>query len=341
MLTIAKKFDFCACHRLEILGWTAAENFAAFGRESTGTLGHGHQYSGLISVSGDIDSETGMICELSRLKKRLRPTVERLDHYDLNACNALMSKPTTPCQLSHFIYEHAARIVTGEPFFVTSVEVSQDDDELGIVGAEDAFRRMAHRGFFADILELDGDWRNWITYRDQFVRAIGEVPIRTFDGVQQVWDRCREIPLKKLGGPIAAPEGYCWMTKSAIWMDLPISFRATHCLAKSGWTPEENHQLFGKCSRLHGHRFWGFLRVLVADFGQLPQIIQVRNRLIEWLDYRDLNTEISFLAGKLPTCEHLIDGLGRWLKTELGDQFIHIELWETRSNRFQFFSSIQ
>ena len=44
ILTVNRKFEFCASHRLAVPGWSEAENEAAFAQEALGRFGHGHNY---------------------------------------------------------------------------------------------------------------------------------------------------------------------------------------------------------------------------------------------------------------------------------------------------------
>jgi 6-pyruvoyltetrahydropterin/6-carboxytetrahydropterin synthase len=63
--------------------WSAAENERVFGRL---TVPHGHNYTLDVTVRGPIDERTGMVIDLSELKRIVTETVvDRFDHADLNA----------------------------------------------------------------------------------------------------------------------------------------------------------------------------------------------------------------------------------------------------------------
>ncbi len=78
-----RRFTFAAGHRYWVDGWPAAENERVFGRL---TVPHGHNYTLEVTIEGPIDERTGMVIDLSELKRIVGETVvERFDHADLNA----------------------------------------------------------------------------------------------------------------------------------------------------------------------------------------------------------------------------------------------------------------
>jgi len=78
-----RRFSFAAGHRYWVSDWSAAENERKFGRL---TVPHGHNYTLDVTVQGPIDERTGMVIDLSELKRIVTETVvDRFDHADLNA----------------------------------------------------------------------------------------------------------------------------------------------------------------------------------------------------------------------------------------------------------------
>jgi 6-pyruvoyltetrahydropterin/6-carboxytetrahydropterin synthase len=78
-----RRFSFAAGHRYWVAEWSAAENERVFGRL---TVPHGHNYALDVTVRGPIDERTGMVIDLSELKRVDNETiVDRLDHTDMNA----------------------------------------------------------------------------------------------------------------------------------------------------------------------------------------------------------------------------------------------------------------
>jgi 6-pyruvoyltetrahydropterin/6-carboxytetrahydropterin synthase len=80
---ISRKFEFSASHRYWRDDWDEQKNLQEFGK-CVSPHGHGHNYELHVSVSGDIDSATGMIVNLSTLKKQIKKIVDQFDHKYLN-----------------------------------------------------------------------------------------------------------------------------------------------------------------------------------------------------------------------------------------------------------------
>ena len=80
---ITKKFEFSASHRYWRNEWSEEENVNNFGK-CTSPYGHGHNYDLHVTVSGRVDPVTGMIINLSDLKKHVAVIIEKFDHKFLN-----------------------------------------------------------------------------------------------------------------------------------------------------------------------------------------------------------------------------------------------------------------
>lgn len=78
-----RRFAFASGHRYWVPAWSAEDNERAFGRL---TVPHGHNYTLDVTVQGPIDERTGMVIDLSELKRLVtEAVVDRFDHADLNA----------------------------------------------------------------------------------------------------------------------------------------------------------------------------------------------------------------------------------------------------------------
>ncbi|HID37961.1 MAG TPA: 6-carboxytetrahydropterin synthase [Calditrichaeota bacterium] len=82
-ISISKKFEFSASHRYWRDEWSEEENRRHFG-QSTSPYGHGHNYELHVTVRGKIDPLTGMIINLTELKKFVNEVLEEFDHKFLN-----------------------------------------------------------------------------------------------------------------------------------------------------------------------------------------------------------------------------------------------------------------
>ncbi len=82
--TIHRKSYFNAAHRLYNKNWTDEKNIEVFGKCSNKNF-HGHNYNLIVSITGEIDAETGFVMSIETLKKIIFTEVEEyLDHKNLN-----------------------------------------------------------------------------------------------------------------------------------------------------------------------------------------------------------------------------------------------------------------
>lgn len=83
-LTVHRKAHFNAAHRLFRKDWDDEKNAAVFGKCSNPNF-HGHNYELTVSVTGEVDPETGFVMDLKSLKDLIYEEVEvPLDHKNLN-----------------------------------------------------------------------------------------------------------------------------------------------------------------------------------------------------------------------------------------------------------------
>src|SRR5258705_10964880 len=81
---LTRRVTFAAAHRYRIAGWSEAKNVATFGLCARPNF-HGHSYVCDVTVTGDVDPETGFVVDLGRLDGALQREVrDRLDHANIN-----------------------------------------------------------------------------------------------------------------------------------------------------------------------------------------------------------------------------------------------------------------
>ncbi|CAM1363936.1 6-pyruvoyl tetrahydrobiopterin synthase [Tenacibaculum litoreum] len=83
-VTVHRKAHFNAAHRLFNPKWSDEKNYEVFGKCSNPNY-HGHNYELIVSLTGEIDQETGYVYDLGKLKDLIKLKVEdALDHKNLN-----------------------------------------------------------------------------------------------------------------------------------------------------------------------------------------------------------------------------------------------------------------
>jgi len=83
-VTVNRKAHFNAAHRLFRAEWSNEKNLEVFGKCSN-PLYHGHNYDITVSVTGEIDPETGFVMDMKVLKDLIKIEIEDVfDHKNLN-----------------------------------------------------------------------------------------------------------------------------------------------------------------------------------------------------------------------------------------------------------------
>jgi 6-pyruvoyltetrahydropterin/6-carboxytetrahydropterin synthase len=118
------------------------------------------------------------------------------------------------------------------------------------------------------------------------------------------------------------------------------SFNAAHQLRDPALSDAQNQRLFGKCVNLHGHNY--LLDVVVAgqiddatgyvlDLKRLSKI--VCQQIIQDVDHRNLNTDVPWLEGRIPTAENLALAFWDRLQPELPEGMLRsVRVSETDKN---------
>jgi len=122
------------------------------------------------------------------------------------------------------------------------------------------------------------------------------------------------------------------------------SFNAAHQLYNPDLSDEDNKRRFGKCTNLHGHNY--LLEVVVT--GEIDQasgcILDLQllseimiKQVIRDVDHRNLNTDVPWLKGCIPTAENLAMTFWARLQPELPKGLLRsVRIWETDKNWAEF-----
>lgn len=81
---LTRRYWFSASHRLHCEEMSDAENKAVYGK-CNNPHGHGHNYAVEVTVAGQVDGPTGMVCNLVDLDAFVQENIlERFGHENLN-----------------------------------------------------------------------------------------------------------------------------------------------------------------------------------------------------------------------------------------------------------------
>lgn len=128
-------------------------------------------------------------------------------------------------------------------------------------------------------------------------------------------------------------------------------FNAAHKLYREDWSQKKNTEVFGPCANenWHGHNFEIIVTVagkpdpdtgFVVDLKKLSTLI--KSEVLEKLDHKNLNLDVEFLQGIMPSCENLVSKIWEILApgvesiTKYG-KLHSIRLYETPRNYVEYF----
>jgi len=84
IVTITRRLQFNAAHRVHNPALSDAENKALFGKCNNPNW-HGHNYTLDVSVSGPVDDKTGYVVDLGHIKQVVeREVIDKVDHRNFN-----------------------------------------------------------------------------------------------------------------------------------------------------------------------------------------------------------------------------------------------------------------
>jgi 6-pyruvoyltetrahydropterin/6-carboxytetrahydropterin synthase len=106
---LSRRYLFSASHRLHSESFSPQENQETYGK-CNNPYGHGHNYIVEVTVSGQVDAKTGMVCNLVDLDTFIeREVLTRFDHENLNTLQEFSENVPTTENLCIQIYEIVQR----------------------------------------------------------------------------------------------------------------------------------------------------------------------------------------------------------------------------------------
>jgi len=120
------------------------------------------------------------------------------------------------------------------------------------------------------------------------------------------------------------------------------TFSAGHTLFNPEFSEERNREIFGKCSNPSGHGHNYVLEVtlrgdpdeatgFVFDLAELSSLMW--KLVLNDVDHRNLNVDVDWLRGVIPTTENLANAFWDRLDPNLPDGMLHsVRIRETEKN---------
>ncbi|MEY3404934.1 MAG: putative 6-pyruvoyltetrahydropterin synthase (6-pyruvoyl tetrahydrobiopterin) synthase [Bacteroidota bacterium] len=127
-------------------------------------------------------------------------------------------------------------------------------------------------------------------------------------------------------------------------------FNAAHKLSNPSWSEEKNREIFGPCANenWHGHNYDLIVTVagevdpdtgFVVDLKRLSDL--VRREVTDKVDHKNLNLDVDFMSGKLPSTENLVIEFWKILEPRISSisrfgKLYSLKLYETPLNYVEF-----
>jgi 6-pyruvoyltetrahydropterin/6-carboxytetrahydropterin synthase len=125
-----------------------------------------------------------------------------------------------------------------------------------------------------------------------------------------------------------------------------VHFSAAHRLSSPELSEAENESLYGACSNpnWHGHNYEmdvtveGEIDPATGYVLDLKRLKEVAERLVvRDLDHRNLNLDVPWLQGTLPSTENLVVAIWNRLAPEIPHgRLVRLVLWETPRNSVEY-----
>jgi 6-pyruvoyltetrahydropterin/6-carboxytetrahydropterin synthase len=125
-----------------------------------------------------------------------------------------------------------------------------------------------------------------------------------------------------------------------------VHFSAGHRLHNPSFDDERNRAIYGLCNNPNGHGHNYDLEVTVSgevdpetgfvmDLKRLKALLG--EQVLEDLDHANLNVDVEWLEGVIPTTENLAVAIWRRLDGRLGDVTLEcVKIWETERNMVEY-----
>lgn len=125
-----------------------------------------------------------------------------------------------------------------------------------------------------------------------------------------------------------------------------VRFNAAHRVYNPALPDEENERLFGKCNNpnWHGHNYTLDVSVegdieaktgYVLDLSALKKIVE--REIIDYVDHKNMNLDVEFMRGKIPTSENIVVAFWNILAPKVKPaRLTRLVLWETENNYVEY-----
>jgi len=133
-----------------------------------------------------------------------------------------------------------------------------------------------------------------------------------------------------------------------IYIKRRFHFSASHRVYNPSLSDEENYKVYGKCSNPNGHGHNYIMDVTLAgeidpetgfvmDLTQLKKIVE--EKIISKVDHRNLNIDVDFMKGVLPSTENVAVKFWQQIVGEINNssrKLYSVKIRETVNNSVEY-----
>lgn len=134
-----------------------------------------------------------------------------------------------------------------------------------------------------------------------------------------------------------------------VYVTRRVHFNAAHRLHNPARSETWNQETFGLCNHpnWHGHNYVLEVTVAGEPNAETGFVLNLRDlkaileqRILSKLDHKNLNLDVDFLQGIIPTTENLVVAIWRELEDALpAGRLYRIRLYETESNYVEYYGN--
>jgi 6-pyruvoyltetrahydropterin/6-carboxytetrahydropterin synthase len=124
-----------------------------------------------------------------------------------------------------------------------------------------------------------------------------------------------------------------------------VTFSAGHRLYNPEYDDAKNSEIFGACANPNGHGHNYVLEVYVTgpvnpETGMIINLKDMKKiineEIVDKVDHKNLNTDVDFMTGVIPTTENLAARIWEILDRKIGgDRLARIILHESENNKVE------
>lgn len=300
----------------------------------------GHNYVAWFEFAGPIDSETGMICELSKVKANLESKVlDQFDHHVLNqSLDAFREVPPTVEQVALALFDRVGQVVASESYHPVSCKVLESSNLSATAWGPNQVKVVYPVvGGQVHLAEGFDPKVGLHCHRSSVAKQLNTLRLDP-SALADTFSQCRD-GVGSTGIQIALESGnQLEMTMKGQFLTVHGAFHASHCLENAQWSAARNKETFGRCTRMHGHQFG--LNVTVELSDETQDYVEAELRAVKALadvkapfEYAVLNELASLGVGPY-SCERMVQYFYDAFRELLGDSVIRVGLQETPNNSF-------